>query len=393
MENNLLQKLTNYYDEMVDIRRHLHKHPELSFQEIKTPKFIADYHQRLGLEVRTGVGERGVIATLRGKLPGKTVALRADFDALPIQEETGLPFKSTVPGVMHACGHDGHTASVLILAKALTEMKDELAGNIVFIHQHAEELPPGGAKAMIDDGCLDGVDVIFGNHLDATEPLGQIGYRKGAMMAAVDRFDITIKGNGGHGAQPHLTKDAIYVGTQIINSIQQIVSRNVNPLSAAVVSVGSFESINAFNVIANEAKISGTVRSFDQGVRDFIESRMREIIKGICIATGADYELSYMNGYPAVINHEVETDLVIAAAQKINEVTNIKEQEPRMGAEDFAYYLQHRKGTFFYTGAKAPGVDEVYPHHHPKFYFDEKALLIASKTLGLAALAYLDANT
>lgn len=263
----LFNRLANYQDEMVEIRRHLHQNPELSFEEVETPAFIADYHEKLGLEVRTGVGGRGVVATLRGGKPGKTVALRADFDALPIHEENDSPYKSNVPGVMHACGHDGHTATLLVLAKVLNEMKDELEGNVVFIHQHAEELAPGGAIVMIEDGCLDGVDVIYGTHLWATMPTGTIGYRTGPVMAAADSFTIKVQGKGGHGAQPHKTKDSIVIGAQLISNLQQIVSRRVNPLDAAVVSVGAFEAKNAFNVIADSAKLTGTVRTFKEEVR------------------------------------------------------------------------------------------------------------------------------
>ena len=255
MFNTLYKKLDEHYQEMVEIRRYLHQYPELSFQEEKTPAYIAEYHRKLGLEVRTGVGERGVVATLRGAKPGKTVALRADFDALPIKEENDIPYKSKVDGVMHACGHDGHTATLLVLAKVLHSMKDQLEGNVVFIHQHAEELAPGGAIAMIEDGCLEGVDVIFGTHLWATAPVGEIQTRSGPLMAAADRFDIEIQGKGGHGAMPHLTRDAIVIGSQLVTNLQQIVSRRVDPIESAVISVGNFVSDNAFNVIADRAKL------------------------------------------------------------------------------------------------------------------------------------------
>src|SRR5699024_3257665 len=212
----LFSSLDTIYDEIVDIRRHLHKHPELSFEEVETPKFIADFHNDLGHEVKTGVGGNGVVAYLKGGLDGPTVALRADFDALPIQEDTRLPFQSVNEGVMHACGHDGHTATLLGVAKVLNQMKGELKGNVVFIHQHAEELPPGGAKAMIEDGCLDGldgVDVIFGTHLQAQTPFREINYRTDALQAAADKFEITIKGKGGHGAMPQDTKDSILIAS------------------------------------------------------------------------------------------------------------------------------------------------------------------------------------
>ncbi|MFC3780344.1 M20 family metallopeptidase [Bacillus chungangensis] len=388
MLEKLFQKLEDYYDEMVDIRRYLHQHPELSFQEVKTAKYIVDFYKKLGVEVRSHVGGNGVVAKIKGAFPGKTVALRADFDALPIQELNDVPYKSTVPGVMHACGHDGHTATLLILAKTLHEMKDQLAGEYIMIHQHAEEFAPGGAIAMIEDGCLEGVDVIFGTHLWSSVPYKTIHYGKGPIMAAADRFEITIKGYGGHGAQPHRTKDAIVIGSQLVMNLQQIVSRRVDPISSAVVSIGSFVSDNAFNVIADEAKISGTVRTFDENVRDLIEREMEQIVQGTCIAAGCEYEFAYHRGYPAVVNHNEETDFLVECAKLVPDNEVVEETLPEMGGEDFAYYLQHIKGSFFFTGAMPEPAENAYPHHHPRFDINEKGMLAAAKTMGAAALQY-----
>jgi amidohydrolase len=388
----LFKRLAEYNSEMIEIRRHLHQNPELSFEEVETPRFIADYHTKLGLEVRTGVGGRGVVAKLKGGKPGRTVALRADFDALPIQEENDLPFKSKVPGVMHACGHDGHTATLLVLAKVLTEMKAELYGNIVFIHQHAEELAPGGAIAMIEDGCLDGVDVIYGTHLWATMATGTVGYRTGPVMAAADSFTIKIQGKGGHGAQPHKTKDSIVIGSQLVTNLQQIVSRRVNPLEAAVVSIGAFEAINAFNVIADTAQLTGTVRTFKDEVRAAIEQEIDRVAKGTCLAADATYEYIFKRGYPPVVNHKEDTEFIVNAAKNVPGVNKLEEIEPEMGGEDFAYYLQHVQGTFFFTGAEDSTWDETYPHHHPKFKINEGALLVAANVLGAATLTYLKKN-
>ncbi|MGD6963687.1 M20 family metallopeptidase [Fictibacillus phosphorivorans] len=385
----LFSRLANYQDEMVEIRRHLHQNPELSFEEVETPAFIASYHEKLGLDVRTGVGGRGVVATLKGGKPGKTVALRADFDALPIQEENESPYKSKVPGVMHACGHDGHTASLLVLAKVLAELKNEVEGTIVFIHQHAEELAPGGAIAMIEDGCLDGVDVIYGTHLWATMPTGTIGYRTGPVMAAADSFTIKVQGKGGHGAQPHKTRDSIVIGAQLVSNLQQIVSRRVNPLDAAVVSVGAFEAKNAFNVIADTAKLTGTVRTFKEEVRVAIEQEIDRIAKGTCLASDASYEYVFKRGYPAVVNHKDDTEFVVDVARKVPGVVELEEIEPQMGGEDYSYYLERVPGTFFFTGALDEAWEEVYPHHHPKFKINEDALLIAANLLGAATLTYL----
>ena len=386
--SQLFNKLDELYEEIVDIRRYLHEYPELSFEEVKTAKYIADFHERLGHEVRTNVGGNGVLAYLKGGKPGPTIALRADFDALPIQEQTDVPYKSKNDGVMHACGHDGHTASLLGLAKALNSMQQDIEGTIVFLHQHAEELPPGGAIAMIEDGCLDGVDVIFGTHLQAQMPLGEIGYRSGPLQAAPDRFDIKILGKGGHGASPHDTKDSIVIGGQLINNLQQIVSRRIDPLESAVVSVCNFVAKNPYNVIADTAEMVGTVRTFKEDIRTFIEEEIDRVVKGTCLVSGADYEYTYTRGYPTTVNHEEETNFVASLAPSVPGVEQVKETEPIMGGEDFSYYLQNIKGTFFFTGAKSPENEDAYPHHHPKFDIDERALLVAAKVLGAAALNY-----
>jgi amidohydrolase len=384
--NKLFAALEGSYEEMVDIRRFMHQHPELSFQEYNTAQFIQAFYEQLQIEVKGNVGGNGVIAKVYGKKPGKTVALRADFDALPIQDEKDVPYKSLVPGVMHACGHDGHTATLLVLAKTLNELKEELEGTYVFIHQHAEEYAPGGAISMIEDGCLEDVDVIFGTHLWASEPTGTIQYRTGPIMAAADRFEIDIQGKGGHGAQPHKTLDAIVTASQIVLNLQQIVSRRVNPVDAAVVTIGSFTAQNAFNVIADKATLIGTVRTFNEAVQQLIEVEMERIIAGTCSMSGSTYDFRFVRGYPAVVNSEKETVFLTSCAQKVAEVTNIEETELQMGGEDFSYYLQNVPGTFFFTGAKPPGKDTGYPHHHPKFDIDEKAMLIAAKTLGVAAI-------
>lgn len=388
MVEQLFSRLEDYYEEMVSIRRHLHQHPELSFQEVNTANYIKSFYEELGIEVQGNVGGNGVVAKIYGAKPGKTIALRADFDALPIEEENDVPYKSLNPGVMHACGHDGHTATLLILAKALHEIKSELEGTYVMIHQHAEEYAPGGAISMIADGCLEGVDVVFGTHLWAGEPTGKIQFRKGPIMAAADRFEIHIQGQGGHGASPHETKDAIVIASQLVLNLQQIVSRRVNPVDSAVISVGSFVAENAFNVIADKAKLIGTVRTFNEDVRAFIEEEIERVVKGTCLAANCEYSYEFHRGYPAVVNHDEETEFFVECANNIPSVDTVEEAELQMGGEDFAYYLQHVKGTFFFTGAKPEGVSKAYPHHHPKFDIDEKAMLVAAKALGAAALNY-----
>ncbi|MGJ7919424.1 M20 family metallopeptidase [Neobacillus sp. LXY-4] len=385
MLEKLYAQLQQNYQDMVSIRRYLHQHPELSFQEVNTARYIKSYYEKLGISVTGNVGGNGVVAKIIGSKPGKTVALRADFDALPIQDEKDVPYKSLVPGVMHACGHDAHTATLLILAKVLNEMRNELNGTIVLIHQHAEEYAPGGAKSMIEAGCLDGVDAIFGTHLWATLPTGTIHTKVGPIMAAADRFEITINGRGGHGAHPHTTKDAIVTASQLVVNLQQIVSRKVNPLESAVVSIGSFIADNAFNVIADKAKLIGTVRTFNEEIRSLIEEEIEKIVKGTCLTNDCTYEHVFTRGYPAVVNHREETQFLMSCASAAPGVEEVLDTPPQMAGEDFAYYLQHVKGTFFFTGA---GSKDAYPHHHPKFDIDEKAMLIAANTLGTAVLLY-----
>ncbi|HET7627262.1 MAG TPA: M20 family metallopeptidase [Bacillales bacterium] len=389
MLEEIWESLETSYDEMVELRRDFHRHPELSFQEVRTPEIIAEYHRNLGLNVRTGVGGRGVVATLKGGRPGKTVALRADFDALPIKEETGAAYQSETEGVMHACGHDGHTAELLVLAKILCAKQKELTGTIVFIHQFAEELTPGGAKPMIEDGCLDGVDAIFGTHLWSPLETGTIGYRTGNFMANADKFEIEVIGKGGHGGMPHETVDAIVAASRLVSDLQQIVSRQVDPLKSAVVTVGSFHAGNAFNVIAERATVTGTVRTFDEETRTKIESRIKEIAEHICKAAGAECRVLYERGYPAVVNHPEETEVLVEAAKQVVGAKEVVEVDPVMGGEDFAYYLHHVPGTFFFTGARNHELAAVYPHHHPKFNIDEQSMLIAAKTLAAATLRYL----
>ncbi|WP_075618730.1 M20 metallopeptidase family protein [Paenisporosarcina indica] len=375
------ESLDELYSQMVEWRRDFHMNPELSFEEVRTPQKIADYLSNLGIEVKTGVGGRGVVGIIRGGKPGRTIALRADFDALPIQDEKNVPYKSTVPGVMHACGHDGHTATLLGVAKILSENREYLHGNVVLLHQHAEEKAPGGAIAMVEDGALDGVDVVFGTHLMANAPYGTYSYRKGPMMAAVDAFVITIQGRGGHGSAPHETVDAIAIGTQVVNQLQHIVARQINPLRPAVVSVGSFHAGGAPNVIADTAEITGTVRTFDPEVRDRIENEMKTIVQGICAAFHATCEVEYSRGYPALVNHDKETDVFVEVMSKQVGEEKLVNIEPIMGSEDFGYFIQNKPGMFFFTSAGNEEIGACYPHHHPKFDFDERAMILAGQAL------------
>lgn len=379
---SLYRDLEDLFPELVEIRRDLHMHPELSFQEVHTPEKVADYLQRLGLEVRTNVGERGVIGLLRGGKAddnSRTVALRADFDALPIQDEKDVPYKSRVPGVMHACGHDMHTAALLGAAKVLSQVKEQLQGNVVFIHQFGEEKPPGGAIAMIEDGCLDGVDVIYGAHVWPTEPFGNVAMTEGYAMAAGDSFEIQVVGRGGHGAQPHTTIDPLVVGCQLVLNLQQIISRRINPLEPVVLSVGSIQSGLAANVIPDVCKLTGTVRAFSNDVREFILEQIERIVKATCDAAGARYKLSLLKGYDAVWNHPEQTQGVERIAKQLFGEERVRRVEPSLAGEDFSAYLKRIPGTFFLVGAGNPDIGAVYPLHHPMFDGDERAMIVTGK--------------
>ncbi|MFC0090943.1 amidohydrolase [Allobacillus sp. GCM10007491] len=380
MWSQVYEKIDQLAEQMVEDRRYLHQHPELSFEEKETAAFIADRYDKLGIPYRKNVGGYGIIGTIQGGRPGKNIALRADFDALPIQEENDVPYKSKRDGVMHACGHDGHTATLLAVAEAVLPFQDELAGTLTLIHQPAEELEPGGAKPMIEEGALDGVDAIFGTHLWATTPVHAIESSKSVFMAGADRFEITIQGRGGHGAMPHQTKDAIVMAGQAIVELQQIVSRRIDPLKPAVLTLGEVHAGSTFNVIADSARLTGTVRYLDEDVQTQVIEELHAILKGITLSYGADYELDYVKGYPPVINHVDEANYYIEDGTEIPGVQKAYEIIPVMGGEDFAYFLQERPGAYFFTGAKIEG-REAYPHHHPKFDIDERALPIAAKAL------------
>lgn len=379
MLQDIFKSIDGSYQDMVDIRRYLHQYPELSFQEYKTAEYIADFYEELGIPYEQNVGGNGVIATLKGGKPGKTVALRADFDALPIQDEKDVPYKSKVDGVMHACGHDGHTATLLTLAKVMKGYQSNIPGTIVFLHQHAEEYAPGGAKPMIEAGALDDVDAVFGTHLWATTPLGILETSTGTFMAGTDRFEIVIQGQGGHGAYPHETKDSIVIGAQLISQLQQIVSRRIDPLKTAVVTVGAFEAGEAFNIIPDRAKILGTVRYLEKDVQETVIRELERLIEGVCLSANVSYTLDYFKGYPPLINHAEDAELVLKATENIKEIKKASNIIPVMGGEDFAYYTQKRPGAYFFTGAQKEG--NLYPHHHPKFDIDERALPVAAKTL------------
>ncbi|MBB6283430.1 M20 metallopeptidase family protein [Geobacillus subterraneus] len=379
MRNAAWLELEKKFTDFVQIRRILHMYPELSFQEVRTPAIIAQFLQNCGLEVKTGVGGRGVTALLRGGNPGKTVALRADFDALPIEDQKDVPYKSKIPGVMHACGHDIHTAALLGTAYALSKVKEQIPGNVLFIHQFAEEVIPGGAKAMIEDGCLDGVDVVYGAHVLSSLPVGMIGYRPGALMAAGDKFEIVINGKGGHGSMPHLSIDPVLVGSQIVINFQLISASRLNAVDPVVVTVCSFHGGDSYNVIPDQAVLSGTVRTFSKEAREAAKNHIEKIVKSSCEMAGAQYEIKYEYGYPSLWNDPKETKRVKRMAELVAGKENTVELPLQMAMEDFSYYMLERPGAFFLVGGMNPDIQAVYPHHHPKFDVDERSILQIGK--------------
>ncbi|KMZ39693.1 MULTISPECIES: amidohydrolase [Bacillales] len=391
LQEQLRELLKEMEPQIISWRRHLHQHPELSFQEEKTPALIAEILRGLHFdEVRTGVGGRGVIGVLRGGRLGKVVALRADFDALPIQDQKDVPYKSTVPGVMHACGHDAHTSQLLGLASVLAAHRDQFAGEIRFVFQHAEEENPGGATQMVQDGAVDGVDAIFGVHLWSMFPVGKVFISAGPLMANTDDFSIEIKGKGGHGAVPEETVDSIVIGSQIVGHLQTIASRNVSPLESVVVTVGTFHGGDSTNIIVDSCRLTGTVRSFLPAVRDRAEQRLTEIAEGTAAMMGGSATVVYERGYPAVINHEKETAIAREAAIAAFGAGRVESMKPLMGGEDFSYYLEKVPGAYLFVGAGNPEKLATYPHHHPRFDIDEDAMLIAGELLGRTALHYLE---
>ncbi len=377
------------FPEMVQWRRHLHMHPELSYQEHGTMSFIAEQLRSFGVETREKVGATGVIGTIRGAKPGKTVALRADMDALPIQDEKQCEYASQVPGVMHACGHDGHVAGLLAVARYFSERRDQLHGEIRLIFQPAEEVCPGGALQMIEDGAIDGVDVIYGVHLWTPIPYGQLASAPGPLMASTDEFFIDVKGKGGHGGMPHAAVDSLLIGAQLVVQLQSIVSRNVNPLQPAVLTVGTFNSGSAQNVIAETSRITGTVRAFDEETRTLIKRRIHEVSQQLCALNDAEASIEYIMGYPTLVNHEGETERFFRVGRSVFGESHVVQTPPMMPAEDFSYYVQQIPGCFIFVGAGNEATGATYPHHHARFDIDEASMLNAARILAALAEDYL----
>lgn len=373
-------------DKVIEWRHHIHQQPELSFQEKNTADYVANVLKGLGNIEVTHPTATSVLGKLKGAKPGKTVAFRADMDALPVQEETGLPFASSVANVSHACGHDMHTAMLLGTATVLSGMQKDIAGTVYFIFQHAEEKAPGGATEIIKSGTLKGIDAIFGMHVIPNFPVGHVGLLPvGAASTASDGFTLTIQGKGSHGSMPQLGVDPIVVGAEIVGALQTVVSRNVTPGEMAVVSVGKFQAGNAPNVIPDKAELAATVRTVSDDTRQLVATRIKSLIDNICKAYGATYDLNYVFSYPAIQNDEALRSLAKASVTKILGEDQVFDA-PRMPAsEDFSYYKEVAP-TYFMALGVGPGP----ANHSPKFNPDESALLNGVKAEVQILLDYLN---
>ena len=404
-QNSVEQDIIDIEDKLIEWRRHFHQNPELSNQEFKTAKKIAEHLESLGLDVETGIAITGVVGLLKGDLPGKVVALRADIDALPVTERNELPFKSEVKttflgtdtGVMHACGHDTHTAILMSVAEVLSKHKDQIRGTVKFIFQPAEEGPPpgeeGGAKLMIKEGVLENpkVDAIFGLHINAQTPVGIIKYKTEGIMAAVERFVVKVQGKQTHGSQPWSGVDPIYISAKIVDGFQSIISRESYLIDApAVITVGKISAGTRFNIIPESAEMIGTVRTLDPGMRTLIMKRMNEMAADIAKAYGGTATIEWQNNTVVTFNDVDLTNQVLPSLQKAAGKENVQLMKATTGGEDFSYFQELVPGVYFFIGGMTPGNEEPFPHHTPDFKIDESGMLLGVKALTQLTLDYLN---
>lgn len=387
--NDLIEEVK---EEVIGWRRYLHMYPELSFQEVKTAQYVYETLKTFGdLEISRPT-KTSIMARLKGQQPGKVIALRADMDALPIEEENDFNFVSRNLGVMHACGHDGHTAMLLGAAKILTKLKGQIRGEVRFLFQHAEEQPPGGAQEMVNAGVLEGVESILGAHLVSTLPLGKIGLSYGPMMAGADTFKITVLGKGGHASQPDQTIDPIAIGAQVVTNLQHIVSRYQDAQETSVISVTQFHAGSAINVIPSTVTIGGSVRCFNPDLQKKIPNFIERIVKGITEAHGATYQFNYQFGYAPVINDEEVTRVIDETVCEVFGEDCRELVKPMMASEDFSAFQKVVPGSYVSIGAGNEEKGIIYPHHHPKFTIDEQALADGTKLLVHGTLKLLNQN-
>jgi amidohydrolase len=375
MANPLREKIEEMKDWLVEIRRTIHMHPELSFEEVETSSLVSEWLERFGLQVKKGLAKTGVVGVLKGKKPGKTVAIRADMDALPIEEAIQVPYTSKIKGKMHACGHDAHVAILLGVAKFFSSIPNQVKGNIKWVFQPAEE-GGGGGKVMVEERVLENpkVDAIFGAHVFPFLPIGKVGVYEREGLAAADRFTIKIIGKGGHAASPHVAKDPILAAGHLITQIHSIVSRNINPLDSGVVTIGKVSGGTAFNIIPDEVELLGTVRSLTPQVREELKNRIEQVIQGVVRSFGVDCRLDFEYGYPVLINDLEMSKLVASACSKGIGKESVEVLKPSMGAEDFAYYLEKVPGAYFRVGCRNEEKGIVHPYHSSLFDIDEEVL-------------------
>jgi len=388
MRNRLAAAARSWAPEMTEWRRYLHAHPELSFGEYETTAWLAQHLEALQIPF-TRPAPTGLVCIIEGNRPGRTIAVRADIDALPIVELNDFAYVSTTPGVMHACGHDGHTAILLGLARFLVQNRD-FAGRVKLLFQPAEEKPPGGAQQFIAAGVLAGVDACVGIHLISDMPTGKAGITAGPMMANTDSFRAVIQGRGGHGAEPHQTIDAVMIACHAVVNLQTVVSRKIAPTRPAVISVGSVHAGTVNNVIADSAELKGTVRSFHADVRQKLQDEIHRTLQTTCAMYGAELTLEYELGYPALANDPATTEVMREAARAVLGADHVLVQDPIMGGEDFAYYGSKVPAAFMFVGCRSAAAGSEWPHHHPRFTVDETALPHGMEILGRAALALLE---
>lgn len=379
--------------DMIALRRDLHEHPELAFEEVRTSGIIEQRLRVLDLDVQTGVAKTGVVALLRGEgstSPARTIALRADIDALPIHELNEIDYRSQIPGKMHACGHDGHTSILLTVADLLSRRRAEIKGNIKFIFQPAEE-NIGGARPMIEEGIMQGVDGVIGLHLISNHPIGRVGARAGSVFASADSFTVTVNGKGGHAAMPNFAVDPIVIAAQIITTLQTLISRETSPFSPAVITFGTFHAGTASNIIPENTVLEGTMRAYSPMHRAYLQRRIIEVTNGVAMAMGGSCDIEFGEGCPPCVNNLAMAELVqrAAAASVGADAVDTGEEILTAGSDDMAYFLQAAPGCYFIVGAHNKDKGALYPHHHPRFNIDETSLPIGVEVLTRAALDFL----
>ena len=391
IENTIREEIKPMKDWLLEIRRTIHQHPELGFEEVETSRLVSEWLEIFGYQVKKGLAKTGVVGILEGKRPGKTIAIRADMDALPVDEANQVTYASKIKGKMHACGHDAHVAILLGVAKFFSSMKDQVEGNIKWIFQPAEE-GGGGGKVMVEEGVLENpkVDAIFGAHVDPFLPVGKIGIYEREGLAAADRFTIRMIGKGGHAAAPHASKDPIIAAGHLITQIHSIVGRDINPLDSGVISIGKISGGTAFNIIPDEMELLGTVRSLTSKVREELKARIEQVTQGVARSFEMDYRFDFEYGYPVLLNDLKMSKLVADACSKGIGEDSVEVLKPSMGGEDFAYYLQKVPGAFFRLGIRNEAKGIIHSYHSNLFNIDEEVLPLGVEMFVRIIDQYLD---